>query len=311
MAGMIDAEGCVGIVRDTYRKTPAYRLQLSVAGTDEALFDWLCERFGGFVCKVKRYSDRHIAGFQWYLTGKAAAELLRNLNPYLVIKQPQVDVACDLIDHWAQLPVTGEKRANELARRHRCYEAMAELNRKGGQYAVNVMPTRGKLTPSQHDLDYLAGVVDGDGSIIIGKSHKRRADGSIFPKHELKLVVTNTSDVLIRWLSSRFGGHFVIAQRNSRWKSKIDWKLNGASAAKLLELIGPSLLIKGDQSRVAVEFIDNMQRLTRGSSRTDVESELDRREALYQTMRRLNQRGDAAATTKHQAPTALSGEAIV
>ena len=311
MAGMIDAEGCIAIARDTYRKTVAHRLQVSVAGTEQVLFDWLTENFGGFVCNVKRYNEKHTPGFQWYVTQQTAADLLERVLPYLVIKTGQADVASRFIGDRVKLEQSGDDRDNEIARRERCYQEMAELNRKGVNYDVDVMPTRGKLTPDQIDLDYLAGMVDGDGCVMLGKSNKRRRNGSVFPKHELKLIVTNTSDALVRWLSSRFGGHCVITQHNSRWKTKIDWKLSGAQAASVLELIGPSLLIKGEQASIAQSFINDMQRLTRGSSKSDMDLEINRRESLYQRMRDLNQCGDAAATTKYQAPAALPDEAIV
>ncbi|MCD6006905.1 LAGLIDADG family homing endonuclease [Halomonas sp. IOP_31] len=311
MAGMIDAEGCIAIGRDRYKVTPWHRLQVSVANTDQRLMTWLTERFGGFVCSVKRHKVEHKHGYQWYITQEGAASLTRALAPYLVIKRAQAELAVSFIVDRKQLPARPEEGHPELTRRESCYEHMKSLNRKGFSNRANVTPTRGKLLPSHSDLAYMAGMVDGDGPIILGKTRKRRASGTIFPKHELKLVVTNTSPTLIEWLFSRFGGTCVTSHGNASWKEKLDWKLNGGRAAEVLKLIGPHLRMKGEQGRIAQAFITDMVKLKRGSDEEHVAAEIERREALYQRMRALNQCGNAAATTKHQAPAALLGESIV
>lgn len=312
MAGMIDSEGCIAIAKDDYYATPWHKLQLSVSNTDKPLMDWLKAEFGGFVCNVKRYDDKHKHGYQWYITQDGAAELLKNLMPYLVIKQEQAYLAVSFIAGKKQLPPKPGKGDPELTRRNKIYEQMKKLNKKGFVERANIKPTRGKLLPSQLDLAYMAGMVDGDGSIHIGKGRAKRANGTYKAKHELKLVVTSTSPSIIEWLFSRFDGICVISQSNSTsWKQKLDWKLSGERAANVLKLIGPHLRMKGEQGQVAQTFIKDKVKLTRGSDKSLYELEMNRRESLYLQLKALNQCGNAAATTKHQAPAALPGESIV
>ena len=53
-------------------------------------------------------------------------------------------------------------------------------------------------------LAYLAGIIDGEGTIVIAKGKIRK--GRINHPYSLRLVVMNTDIRLIEWLKENFGG---------------------------------------------------------------------------------------------------------
>src|SRR4051812_37412335 len=87
---------------------------------------------------------------------------------------------------------------------------------QGAARAVLVTPT-GAANPCEggvdvvHDtqpattLAYVAGLIDGEGSISIGVS--RDHPGRATPNYWLQVSVTNTDRTLIDWLLTSFGGH--------------------------------------------------------------------------------------------------------
>ena len=93
----------------------------------------------------------------------------------------------------------------------------------------------------QEKAIYLAGIVDGEGSITIYK-HIRNAKKVDYGGF---LVVTNTSKELILWLCNNFGGSWCIRQGNSLSKKEVlRWQLYGKDALFLVMKISRFLIIK-------------------------------------------------------------------
>lgn len=234
--------------------------------------------------------------------------------PYLVAKREAADIGISLIDGWVS--IAGSSAANEeIARRQYLHQSLMAVNAKGiDRHRLDpAMTTRGKfIHSSESDRAYLAGLIDGDGSIIIGRTVKKRRTSEDFVKHELRLSVVNTNPRLISWLLNTFGGALVVrGSRNDGWKTTYEWKLAQADSAEVLRLVGVHLVQKVEQASVALALVDSGVKLTRGSCDSDKRKEVARRESLYAAMRNLNQRGNTAATTKYQALQPLAGEAIV
>lgn len=99
------------------------------------------------------------------------------------------------------------------------------------------------------ELAYLAGIVDGEGSIFIAKN-SARLQGS----YTLRLSVTSTDRVLIDWIHARFGGNTCSQRKPNRWSPAYHWRLSGPHAKQLLEAIGPYLVIKRVKADWAIAF---------------------------------------------------------
>lgn len=128
---------------------------------------------------------------------------------------------------------------------------------------------------------YLAGILDGEGTIYIGQmSDKRRTF--------LKVIVTNTDLNLMKWLIANFGGAYRGEQRG-KYRLIYRWQPKGKkNREKLLLGVLPYLIIKREQAILALEF-DRMncsdpekrdgirlkiQALNRGSVETNTQDNL-------------------------------------
>jgi hypothetical protein len=90
-AGIIDGEGTIHIqkrMRPKRCKNPAYSLIVSAVNTDKPLIDWLQKKFGGnHTAKRLPPNDRRRPYWEWRRTGKAAAQILEKILPYLKQKR--------------------------------------------------------------------------------------------------------------------------------------------------------------------------------------------------------------------------------
>jgi hypothetical protein len=121
------------------------------------------------------------------------------------------------------------------------------------------------------DWAYMAGIMDGEGSFSISKCTIHSKSGKPYLAYDNKILVGNTSEVLLKWIVEHFGGQYRIAsnylskvrgkdQRAKSWNAinyKIcyRWTCEGYRKQEqfLLALI-PYLVIKKEQAKVSLEW---------------------------------------------------------
>src|ERR1035438_1061932 len=104
---------------------------------------------------------------------------------------------------------------------------------------------------------YLAGIVDGEGTITICRSeYVAKKTGNPTIGYSVKVQVKNTDVRLMKWLKSRFGGEYYSdnSKRPSNWKDSYVWFHASESKQELLLAILPYLIVKREQALVALEF---------------------------------------------------------
>ncbi len=78
-AGILDGEGCIGIVRHVStvkgKKYTGYWAQVTVANTNEVLSQWLKMHWGGLIQR-KHQSPKWKPRFDWRITNTRAIEFL-------------------------------------------------------------------------------------------------------------------------------------------------------------------------------------------------------------------------------------------
>ncbi len=166
------------------------------------------------------------------------------------------------------------------------------------------MITRGKHT--EIELAYTAGLIDGEGHIIIEATRRSNPKYKCV-QHILMIGCTNTNLEIIEWISKTYGSSKPIRKRNHeknpRWKTAYEWNISAKKALVFLEMIYPYLKIKKEQARLCIEFQkDKMNRKFTTSGITNghtlSKETLSKREEYYLKVKKLNQKGIAAATTK-------------
>lgn len=123
-----------------------------------------------------------------------------------------------------------------------------------------------EVTTDPAKLAYLAGIIDGEGSIVpYNKSAAKRY---------WRIVVGNTSEDLIQWLKSNFGG--TVHDRRQSWNSWLGeapphqgqrhmwgWYIGRqADVFAILSAVEPYLVIKRGRANVALEEIRKNIELT-------------------------------------------------
>lgn len=106
-------------------------------------------------------------------------------------------------------------------------------------------------------LAYVAGLLDGEGSIVIGVSKPSASRGNIAPSHWLQVGITNTDRGLIDWLLLTFGGHVSDNSHSPSRKKQRPcwaWRIMGNQAKTFLETLHPYLRIKREQAEIAIAF---------------------------------------------------------
>jgi hypothetical protein len=150
--------------------------------------------------------------------------------------------------------------------------------------------------PRQATLCYIAGIIDGEGTIRIHKSKPYLKNKQKNFSYSAGIGVGMVEKIIPELLKESFGGSIheeCVPERRSIWR----WQVSGRmSVYKILEELVPYLIVKREQALAVMEFCKDWH--TPFSRQQGLSSqELQRREDAYQKLRKLNSVG-AAATTK-------------
>ena len=117
-------------------------------------------------------------------------------------------------------------------------ECTANFKKLGGKASQTLSPV---------DAAYLAGIIDGEGSIILYRREKAAS---------LRLSVCNTNEDLVRWCQEKTAvGNITTNQfTNGRWKDRSQWLTNSRSAQSIIVQIRPHLIVKPAQADLALEY---------------------------------------------------------
>lgn len=108
--------------------------------------------------------------------------------------------------------------------------------------------------PTEIDYAYLAGIVDGEGTITLTRNNAK--DKFRRPT----LSVSNTDVGLMNWLQAEFGGKIktIVSQR---YLTSYEWRVEFRVALELLRMIRPSLKVRQKQLR-ADHILTHYQKVT-------------------------------------------------
>ena len=103
IAGIIDADGYLGISRNTTKKqrqrSPKYQSEICVINTDKRLMDWFEKRVGGLVNARIVYGKNDKVSYRWRIKESCHPDFLKMIIPCLVIKQRQAEL---IVEYWSK-----------------------------------------------------------------------------------------------------------------------------------------------------------------------------------------------------------------
>lgn len=104
IAGVLDSDGCItmskAIDKRRLNSKGTFTLRLVITMTYDSVIDWIIERIGGFK-EVQNYTykpsqSRHL--YTLRLSGKRAAELCKQVLPYMIAKRNRAEVAIEFAE---------------------------------------------------------------------------------------------------------------------------------------------------------------------------------------------------------------------
>lgn len=139
---------------------------------------------------------------------------------------------------------------------------------------------------TQFDKAYLAGFLDADGHITIGKRHRKDA----LPHHWLKVGIAQANEEFLLKLQSKVGlGNIYLntKRKSSHHKDLYEWSITGRKAILFLGEIIDFLILKRSQAEIALEFGET---IGNQGVETDI-TVYQKREEYRQRIRALNNQG--------------------
>jgi hypothetical protein len=144
-------------------------------------------------------------------------------------------------------------------------------------------------TPTELDCAYLAGIIDGEGSIM-AYLHREQRSGRIDYAWHVLVTVGNTDRRLIDWIGNRWLGYYSVTSR-ARYDQKDMhvWTATGLRMKPVLLSAAPYLVAKTGQAELAFDFLDARPPNPGRRGYTEAErAELDR---ICARMGELNRKG--------------------
>lgn len=138
------------------------------------------------------------------------------------------------------------------------------------------------------EIAYLAGIVDGEGTIQITQQTNKNKPG--WPAYTTgALYITNSNVELLDWIQQRFGGARASGRRpaNRNWKMVYKLSFYGDAGERVVRMVQPYLVTKQKQAALYLELRERMRTSTHPLSL----AERVTREGLMRQCKALNARG--------------------
>lgn len=132
------------------------------------------------------------------------------------------------------------------------------------------------------DKAWLAGIIDGEGSIFVMK--QKRKDRERDTNYILRVSVQSTDPFMAHECRNLAGGPVIFEQHDKRpnMSSTLKWELSGRNAAGFLEEILPYMRVKHEQAKLAIEFQRTTKKHWKHMESTDYENQARLYSALKQ-----------------------------
>ncbi len=163
MATILDCEGWITLQKLSGKGQRGVGLVLviGVGNTNEDLTDWLKTAFGGSIYHTKRPAQQHKDYYTWRLFGNNACEILKLVQPYMLLKKAQVDLAIRF-----QETMHSKNTYNEPC----TPEYVAEMWTM--KYHMAILNRKGKTSPAETNRENTKPALVAGGEVIVRPSAK-------------------------------------------------------------------------------------------------------------------------------------------
>ena len=148
----------------------------------------------------------------------------------------------------------------------------------------------------KHELSYIAGFFDGEGSINI-LTRKRPKN----TEYTLTVAIGQKDGATLDWIKENFGGNVYLIKRDGSFY----WAISHKKAIVFLKELLPFLQYKKPQALVAIEYYENMTKRARITSREEIGRREQARLQLIALKKTIVKSQYAGSTTKRADPKGM------
>lgn len=134
IAGFFDGEGMVRLNKTNIKERSYYSLQVVIVNTDLEPLIQIQELYGGTIAERIKGKSHHKTSYRWRATANDAERFLREIRPYTIVKNEQMDVALGFQESIRALPKRYGGRysktpLSEIKRRDDIFMKLKELKK--------------------------------------------------------------------------------------------------------------------------------------------------------------------------------------
>lgn len=156
---------------------------------------------------------------------------------------------------------------------------------------------------SEIEKAWLAGVIDGEGSIYISKVNSEIGRRGFY--YKAFLAISNSNEDFVRRIREVIGGGFVGLTREERrdWKDKWEYKGSPSVLRGILPQVLPFLIIKREVAKEMLDYLDFIESNPIDGAMDLPDGYHEKVDSLYRAVKHLNEKGrDLPAHQLHVAP---------
>jgi hypothetical protein len=290
LAGYLDGDGCFYIGKEKCKRRLNQKSITSIVITsvNKSTLDTFKKMHGGSIhcCSPSRGNQKSL--YQFVTKKRDSIDLVHKILPYLVEKVDEAKLflqfanSTDVIEQKGY--ISQMKRLKDVA------------NLVSKHHKEEFEPFKNTVKPTFNDFAYLAGFIDAECCLSIGKYKPRNKQ----PNHTYKILLqcNNTKAPVFKWLLERFGGGITFINRVNNLKGRknqFKWYISQRVLSKILPNIHPFLRHKKPVCEELIKFYNTT--LTNGGARhtedfrTHYESVLKVREEIVSKVHKLNLKG--------------------
>lgn len=227
--------------------------------------------WGGTLSAVGQRRSGWKPGYAVIWTNARAAKLLKKLAPFLRVKAEHAAILLTFQGRLTKVTRRRDKRGHllrlsrrELQVREDFFMRMRRLNKRG---SAATRDSRGKSGPSTRSWvspEYLAGFMDGEGSLMIARAKSTSSDRF---HYRARIAVSNTNRAVLRSIQRRYGG--ILADqpaRTVRWREGYQLVWTAGMVEGILNATASHLRIKQKQAHILDMFLRHQSRTRQGRS---------------------------------------------
>lgn len=142
---------------------------------------------------------------------------------------------------------------------------------------------------------YLAGIIDGEGSIGFRKVKVKKCIGGISLQPRLRISMCDKE--LIYWLKNSFGGGLHTRRRlENSFKDSYCWSVYGNKMREIIKKIYPYLRTKKKHAEIVMKFWKTMEYIPVNGTHKELKPEMRKeREILFEQLKSLQIKGKNVA----------------